>query len=136
MKLAVGLVCVAACATKQAPAPATTDRAQAAEVQAANSNAASPISTLTPSVVLSTIRSRYLSGVQRCYRRHLKRDATARGRVMVSFTVDPQGQARDGEARGITDQVDGCIAAQVARWQFPAPAKESRFALGLELDTD
>ena len=133
MRFAVGLVCVAACATKPAPAPANAERTVA--IQPANSNVrtAPP---LTPDVVLATIKSRYLGGVERCYRRHLKRDASARGRVMVSFTVDPKGRARDGEARGITERVDDCIAAQVARWQFPRPVEESRFALGLDLTVD
>jgi hypothetical protein len=133
MKFAVGLVCVAACATKQGPEPATAKRTDPATVEPANSNTAPA---LTPAVVLSTIKSRYIGGVERCYRRHLKNDATARGRVFVSFTVDPQGQAREGAARGITERVDECIAAQVARWQFPAPQQEARFALGLELGTD
>jgi hypothetical protein len=150
MRFAVGLVCVAACATKQAPPPANVEHAQPAKVRtakvrtakAANSNAANsnaaprPRTELTPDVVLATIRTRYIGGVERCYRRHLKNDATARGRVLVSFTVDPKGRARDGEAHGITDRVDDCIAAQVARWQFPKPAQESRFALGLELGVD
>ncbi len=133
MRLAVGLVCVAACATKQ-PTPVTSQRDRAGE--AANVNRVRPREQLTPDVVLSTIRSRYLGGVERCYRRHLKKDATARGRVFVSFTVDPKGRAKDGEARGITERVDECIAAQVARWQFPKPAKEAHFALGLELSVD
>jgi outer membrane biosynthesis protein TonB len=132
MRFAVGLVCVAACATKQAPPPADA-RQQAAEQQATRVR---PREQLTPDVVLATIRSRYLGGVQRCYRRHLKQDASARGRVLVSFTVDPKGRARDGEARGITERVDDCIEAQVARWQFPKPAREARFALGLELRVD
>jgi hypothetical protein len=134
MRFAVGLVCVAACATKQAPPPANAQRARVAAVQPAKPVRAR--AQLTPDVVLSTIRSRYIGGVERCYRRHLKRDASARGRVLVSFTVDPKGRARDGEARGITERVDGCIAAQVARWQFPRPAQEARFALGLELGVD
>ena len=137
MRFAVGLVCVAACATKPAPAPSNAQRARSEAVQPANTNVAKkPRPELTPDVVLATIRSRYLGGVERCYRRHLKQDASARGRVFVSFTVDPKGRARDGEARGITERVDGCIAAQVARWQFPRPAQESRFALGLELGTN
>ncbi len=134
MRFAVGLVCVAACATKQAPPAASTGGARDAQV--ANANHVRAREQLTPDVVLATIRSRYLGGVERCYRRHLKKDATARGRVFVSFTVDPKGRAKDGEARGITDRVDDCIAAQVARWQFPKPSKEARFALGLELSVD
>ena len=141
MKFAVGLVCVAACATKQPPPPANVERttAEKREVSPANTNAprrARMRVQLTPDVVLATIRSRYLSGVERCYRRHLKKDSSARGRVLVSFTVDPKGRARDGEAKGITERVDDCIAAQVARWQFPRPQEEARFALGLELGVD
>jgi hypothetical protein len=88
---------------------------------------------LTPDVVLATIRTRYLGGVERCYRRQLKKDATARGRVRVSFAVDPKGRVFEGEARGITEQVDDCITAQIAKWRFPRPSEEARFALGLEL---
>ena len=131
MKFAVGLVCVAACATKPAPTPANSRAEPATAVQSANANRVE--NRLTPDVVLATIRTRYLGGVERCYRRHLKRDASARGRVLLSFTVDTDGRARDSEARGITDRVDGCIAAQVARWQFPRPTQDARFALGLEL---
>ena len=77
----------------------------------------------------------YISGVERCYRRHLKKHTASRGVVLVSFTVDPKGRARDGAARGVTEQVDGCIAAQVRQWRFPVPHKhgEAHFALGLEL---
>jgi len=137
MRFAVGLVCVAACATTQVPPPANVQHAQPSNVRPASSNAAPrPRAQLTPDVVLATIRSRYIGGVERCYRRHLKSDATARGRVFVSFTVDPKGRARDGEAHGITERVDDCIAAQVARWHFPRPAQEARFALGLDLSVD
>jgi hypothetical protein len=136
MRFAVGLVCVAACATKPAPAPTNAKSERAAAVSPAKTNARKLHTPLTPDVVLATIRTRYIGGVERCYRQHLKRDASARGRVLVSFTVDPKGRARDGEARGITERVDGCIAAQVARWQFPRPAQEARFALGLQLGVD
>ena len=91
---------------------------------------------LTPDVVLATIRDRYLNGVERCYTRQAKALGTLNGRVIVSFTVDEQGKTLDGNAHGITKQVDGCIRAQVARWTFPAPKKQSAFSLGLQLSTD
>ena len=91
---------------------------------------------LTPDMVLSTIRDRYLSGVERCYSRHAKKLGSSNDRVTVSFTVDADGSTRDGDALGITKRVDGCIRAQVARWTFPAPRKESTFSLGLQLSTD
>jgi hypothetical protein len=141
MRFAVGLVCVAACATKPATLPAhrTTPLAtvtKSDEPAPRTRRGKHVVAALTPDVVLATIRGRYISGVERCYRRHLKRDTGARGRVLVSFTVDADGRAREGVARGITEQVDGCITAQVGRWRFPTPRghAESRFALGLELD--
>lgn len=141
MKFAVGLLCVAACATKPAPAPSNTLTVSKEERVAPREPATTAPRTrvapakLTPEVVLATIRGRYISGVERCYRRHLKKNGSARGVVTVSFTVDPKGHARDGAASGVTEQVDGCIAAQVRRWRFPVPHRhqEARFALGLEL---
>ena len=97
-------------------------------------------SSLTPDVVLATIKDRYLPGVERCYHRHLKAHSDASGRVTVSFTVDPRGQARDGAARGIAARVEDCIVAQMARWKFPVPRSsigapiEASFALGLQLE--
>lgn len=144
MRLAVGLLCVAACATTPAPAP--TNAHENRPTLVTQTKSPEPVVTprrpraaaaprLTPDVVLATIRGRYISGVERCYRRHLKKDAGARGRVLVAFTVDPKGRARDGVARGVTDQVDGCIARQVRRWRFPVPRthRPSRFSLRLEL---
>jgi len=94
------------------------------------------VAALTPDVVLATIKDRYLPGVERCYQRHAKLHGMGSGRVLVSFTVDEQGQTRDGEAHGIARRVDGCIAAQIAHWQFPAPKAESSFALGLQVATE
>lgn len=91
---------------------------------------------LTPDVVVATIKDRYLAGVQRCYRRHAKLYGASTGRVMLQFTVDRKGQTRDGSAHGIARQVDGCIAAQLARWQFPAPAETSQFALSLAVSPE
>jgi hypothetical protein len=74
--------------------------------------------------------------VQRCYRRHAKMYGASSGRVMLQFTVDRKGQTRDGSAHGIARRVDGCITAQLARWQFPAPAESSQFALSLALSPE
>jgi hypothetical protein len=143
MRFAVGFLCVAACATTPAPAPtnvhenrpALVTQTKSPEPVTAPRRPRAAAARLTPDVVLATIRGRYIAGVERCYRRHLKKDAGARGRVLVSFTVDPKGRARDGVARGVTEQVDGCIARQVRHWRFPVPRthRGSRFALRLEL---
>jgi len=147
MRFAVGLLCVAACATRPTPPPdnvqtvTKAERAPSREPLHEVAPARAPVranprvAALTPDVVLATIRGRYISGVERCYRRHSKKHGGGRSVVLVSFTVGPRGKTRDGDARGVTSQVDGCIAAQVRRWRFPVPRqhRETRFALGLEL---
>ena len=130
-------LCVAtlsACWTGHSSAPVT-PHAKPQPVTAATYPQSATVH-LTPDVVLATIRDRYLNGVERCYTRHAKALGTASGRVTVSFTVDEQGKTLDGDAHGITKMVDGCIRAQVARWTFPAPKKQSAFSLGLQLSTD
>lgn len=131
------ILLLAACAAKQpaskptAAVPKTVER-QREEVGYRPQHRA----TLTPDLVVATIKDRYLAGVQRCYRRHAKMYGASNGRVMLSFTVDRIGQTRDGSAHGIARQVDGCITAQLARWQFPAPAETSQFALSLALSPE
>lgn len=121
---------VAACAAKQpAPTPVAAKAAQPVLV----APRVAPRTTLTPELVVSTIRDRYLAGVERCYRRHAKLYGVSTGRVTLSFAVDRNGQTREGTARGIARRVDGCITAQLARWQFPAPKKRTQFALSLAL---
>ena len=130
-----------ACASSSRPAAHAPANAEPPRVQH-GPHARDPrvaVTSLTPDVVLATIRGRYLSGVERCYARHLKQHGGGEARVMLSFTVDPKGHARDSAARGLAVQVDGCIAAQVARWRFPVPRDpggsptEAHFALGLQL---
>lgn len=125
------ILLVAACASKQpAPKPVA---ATSPQLVAVAPRVAARLPALTADVVVSTIRDRYLAGVERCYRRHAKLYGASSGRVTLSFTVDRSGQTRDGSARGIARRVDGCITAQLARWQFPAPAKRTQFALSLAL---
>jgi hypothetical protein len=133
MRYGILIVLVGACAAQPVARPQV--RRTAPRAPLATSPVVTPPS-LTPDVVLATIRSRYLGGIERCYRRHLKHQATSAGRVLVSFTVDPSGHAREGAARGIADRVEGCITAQIAQWRFPAPTAEARFALGLDLFTN
>ncbi len=135
------ILLVAACAAKQ---PAHKPTAAVPKTIEPKREEAAPLTTiyrpahrtLTPDVVVATIKDRYLAGVQRCYRRHAKMYGASTGRVMLQFTVDRRGQTRDGSARGIARKVDGCITAQLARWQFPAPAETSQFALSLAVSPE
>ena len=91
--------------------------------------------TLSPNDALARIRELYRPGVQRCYQTHLKRDPGARGRVTVTFTVDPSGHLSFREARGIHPTVERCVEGAMTKWTFPQPSSEQTFRLGLQLSS-
>lgn len=99
-------------------------------------------STLTPDIVLSKIQSAYMAGLKRCYKEHLKKDASARGKVTLSLTVNETGRTVQGAAKGFAGEVDDCITGQMASWRFPVPkdkdgeATEASFAITLQLVPD
>lgn len=132
------ILLLAACAAKQAPRTPVAAVPKTVQPKREEVTAYRPRhrTTLTPDVVVATIKDHYLAGVQRCYQRHAKLYGASSGRVMLQFTVDRKGQTRDGSAHGIATRVDGCITAQLARWQFPAPAQTSQFALSLALSPE
>jgi len=99
-------------------------------------------STLTPDIVLSKIQSAYMAGLKRCYKQYLNKDASARGKVTLSLTVNETGRTVKGAAKGFADEVDQCISAQMSSWRFPVPkdkdgeATEASFAITLQLVPD
>lgn len=99
-------------------------------------------STLTPDIVLSKIQSAYMAGLKRCYKEYLKKDASARGKVTLSLTVNETGRTVSGKANGFAGEVDACISSQMSSWRFPVPkdkdgdATEASFAITLQLVPD
>ena len=99
-------------------------------------------SSLTPDIVLSKIQSAYMAGLKRCYKEHLKKDASARGKVTLSLTVNETGRTTSGKANGFASEVDDCISNQMGSWRFPIPkdkdgeATEASFAITLQLVPD
>ncbi|MDQ3364289.1 MAG: AgmX/PglI C-terminal domain-containing protein [Myxococcota bacterium] len=99
-------------------------------------------STLTPDVVLAKIQSAYMAGLKRCYKQYLNKDASARGKVTLSLTVNETGRTTAGKAKGFAGEVDDCISAQMASWRFPVPkdkdgdVTEASFAITLQLVPD
>jgi hypothetical protein len=99
-------------------------------------------SSLTPDIVLSKIQSAYMAGLKRCYKEHLKKDASARGKVTLSLTVNETGRTTSGNAKGFASEVDECIGNQMSSWRFPVPkdkdgeATEASFAITLQLVPD
>jgi hypothetical protein len=99
-------------------------------------------SSLTPDIVLQKIQSAYMAGLKRCYKQYLNKDASARGKVTLSLTVNETGRTVKGSARGFADEVDQCISGQMSSWRFPVPkdkdgeVTEASFAITLQLVPD
>jgi hypothetical protein len=90
---------------------------------------------LTPDVALSRIASSYLGGMQRCYRARLKQDASARGNVIVTFTVDESGRLAYRDARGVGKALEQCVERAMLRWSFPPPDEQMTFRLAFRLSS-
>lgn len=99
-------------------------------------------STLTPDIVLSKIQSAYMAGLKRCYKSYLAKDASARGKVTLSLTVNETGRTTEYNAKGFASEVDACIKSQMGSWRFPVPkdddgeATEASFSITLQLVPD
>jgi uncharacterized protein YndB with AHSA1/START domain len=99
-------------------------------------------STLTGDVVLAKIQSAYMAGLKRCYKEHLKKDASARGKVTLSLTINETGRTVKGTAKGFANEVDECIGNLMSGWRFPIPKDkdgdptEASFAITLQLVPD
>ncbi|MBA3818497.1 MAG: AgmX/PglI C-terminal domain-containing protein [Deltaproteobacteria bacterium] len=99
-------------------------------------------STLTGDIILAKIQSAYMAGLKRCYKQYLNKDASARGKVTLSLTVNETGRTTAGKAKGFAGEVDDCISAQMSSWRFPVPkdkdgdATEASFAITLQLVPD
>jgi hypothetical protein len=97
---------------------------------------------LTPDVVLSKIQSVYMSQIKRCYTNYLKKDATARGKIGLAFTVNETGRAVSTGASGMNPEVDGCVSSLMVTWRFPVPkdkdgdATSANFKITLQLVPD
>ena len=125
MRLAL-LVLVTLCACRRQPSPPVTPREPA--------RAPKPVApALTPQLALETIEKRYVAGMQRCYRAKLKRDPRARGKVVVTFTVDDRGQVADRRAKGVHESIERCVESAMMKWTFPRPAAETTFRLAFRL---
>jgi hypothetical protein len=97
---------------------------------------------LTPDAVLSKIQSAYMRAIKHCYTEHLKKDASARGKVALSFTVNKTGRAVETSAKGFADEVDSCIGGLMTTWRFPIPKDkdgedtDASFTITLQLVPD
>jgi len=92
--------------------------------------------------VLSKIQSAYMAGLKRCYKDFLKKDASARGKITLSLTINETGRTVKGSAHGFSGEVDACISNLMTAWRFPIPKDkggdptEANFAITLQLVPD
>lgn len=86
----------------------------------------------SPDRIITKIQTDYMRGLTRCYEQGLRGDHSLRGKVSVTFTVTETGKVSDPTAKGMTSEVDACIATQMASWRFPV----MRDAAGEPTDLD
>ena len=60
---------------------------------------------LSPDAVLGKINSAYMARIKRCYTDYLKKDASARGKVNLAFTVNATGRVVTPNAKGFVASV-------------------------------
>jgi TonB family protein len=78
---------------------------------------------LDPDIVRRIVRA-HINEIRRCYNQGLRRDATLRGTVTVSFDVLADGKVGRARVESTTlpdPGVGSCMAAAVGRWVFPKP---------------
>ena len=100
-------------------------------------------SSLTADAVLNKIQQAYMPGIKRCYKNYLNKDASARGKVGLSLTVNQTGRTTQGSASGFpADEVNSCITGLMSGWTFPIPKDkdgdptEASFRITLQLVPD
>nr|HEX4313861.1 AgmX/PglI C-terminal domain-containing protein [Kofleriaceae bacterium] len=97
---------------------------------------------LSPDAVLRRIMALYMAQLQRCYKDYLKKDASARGKVSLAFTVNSTGRVVKPSAEGVAPEVSTCIQSRMGGWTFPAPkdkdgeGTEANFSITLQLVPD
>ncbi len=95
-------------------------------------------SSLTPDAVLKRIQS-YMPGITHCYKEYLKKEATARGKVQLTFTVNASGRVVSPSASGFpANEVNSCVQGLMGGWTFPPPKSDGQptsatFSIGLQL---
>jgi hypothetical protein len=97
---------------------------------------------LDPDAILKKIQSVYMVGIKRCYTTYLKQDASAKGKVRISLTVNATGRTTAHSANGFAAEVDTCINGLMGSWRFPIPKDkdgsptEASFQISLQLVPD
>lgn len=76
---------------------------------------------LDPDAVSRRLVATYMTSIKRCYAAFLKKDPSARGKLLVSFTVSETGRVKNASVHGFSDEVDRCVQGWIASWRFAIP---------------
>jgi len=70
---------------------------------------------------VSRVVRQHMSDIQRVYERALMRDPTAEGRIVLTWTIQPDGSVGSVSAQGAQGSLGPELSSVVRRWRFPAP---------------
>ncbi len=72
---------------------------------------------------ISSVIKRRQTSISRCYEREIKKNPSASGKVVISFTIGTAGRVTSSKA--VNDSVGGgvgaCVAGEIERMRFPRP---------------
>ncbi|GEM_PF-3362122 len=106
-----------------APAPAGVPRESRGEVV---KQAVAPVQSLDQAMIAATVKQ-HMPRIRACYERVIKQDPMARGKIVMSWTIRPDGSVRSVRVRDDevgSEQFQGCASRSVAKWRFPKGAGE------------
>jgi hypothetical protein len=74
---------------------------------------------------IADVINRNMGQIRYCYEQGLQGKPSLKGRVAISFTIDPRGRVSTAGVRNTTlnsSLVEGCMVARLKTWKFPTPA--------------
>ncbi len=87
--------------------------------------------------VLRRVRTKYVSGIERCHETLLAKDDKAAGAVAVTITIGLNGRVTKAISAGFDPSIESCIEGIARKWRFGEPKPTSAsFELKLRLKVD
>jgi hypothetical protein len=84
--------------------------------------------------VVTKIRTTYMGGLQRCYKKALGPQPTLAGKVTLSFELSEKGKVGDRTARGVDDGFEDCVEGLMTRWSFTPVVDKDGDPMELDID--
>ncbi|HVV83984.1 MAG TPA: hypothetical protein VHE35_13005, partial [Kofleriaceae bacterium] len=68
--------------------------------------------------IIGKIKTSYMSGLVRCYKKAMAGTGAMSGKVVLAFTVSDHGAVGDASAKGVDDGLEQCVESLMATWRF------------------